>query len=294
MPTISYIIPVYNRPQNVALLLDCLHRQTHIPEQIIVIDDASDKEFSEQQKQLCEKYNVEYYYNPMPLLNDKTYAPKILRLSESFDIGLGFAKQEICAFVSCDMIFDNIYIERCSNLIAQYENMVMCHVSLRLLSAKNIDMDIPLFDQALGCNDIQFVTNIPTLEPGCFDISSERIVLPKFNLLSYSDAPKPINMWAHYFDGNVWTNTYNANIVGWDRNVTSWSYDDPEFGMNCLSKGLSLVLLGDIYSYHIAHDSTPELCMPAQRLATQRYLYAKPYNTFSFVPQYNELIKKGI
>jgi len=271
------------------MVLDFLKSQTHVPEQIIIVDDGSDPELAKQHRALAQKYKTEYYYFQ--------HLPKRMRLHEAFNIGLNHSSQELICFGAVDIIADNDYCERCANLVAQYENMVLSHINYRLplphIIKRGLVNGKTLFDMVNireGRHDIAGFMG--ECDPDKFIATGQRFELREyFYNPSYYNDPQPIKGWTIHFDGNIWITNKNAMIARWDNNVTGWAYNAPEYGMICLKNGLSLVCIGDIISYHIEHDDRNN-SIYQNPIESQEYLNKKwDYNAFDKVPQYNELIR---
>lgn len=58
----SLIIPVYNRPDEIAELLDSLTRQSYTNFEVIVVEDGSQRKCEKEVAQFGEKLNINYYY----------------------------------------------------------------------------------------------------------------------------------------------------------------------------------------------------------------------------------------
>ena len=64
MERFSVIIPVYNRPDEVAELLDSLTKQTYRNYEIILVEDGSSVPCEEVVKQYADKLPISYYTKP--------------------------------------------------------------------------------------------------------------------------------------------------------------------------------------------------------------------------------------
>ena len=62
---VTVIIPTYNAEYHLQLLLESLSGQTVYPEQIIVVDDGSDKNKAEINEHLAVNYDAQYSYLPI-------------------------------------------------------------------------------------------------------------------------------------------------------------------------------------------------------------------------------------
>ncbi|SHN13275.1 Glycosyltransferase, catalytic subunit of cellulose synthase and poly-beta-1,6-N-acetylglucosamine synthase [Cyclobacterium lianum] len=58
----SVIIPVYNRPEELQLLLESLCKQTYEDFEVVLVDDGSEQKASKQAETFKEKINLQYHY----------------------------------------------------------------------------------------------------------------------------------------------------------------------------------------------------------------------------------------
>ncbi|MDO5570980.1 MAG: glycosyltransferase [Bacteroidales bacterium] len=99
MPTFSIIIPVYNRPQEMAELLESLAKQTLLDFEVIIVEDGS----TQKSKDLANKYtnifSVTYHF--------KSNTGQ----SDSRNIGAKMAKGEYLVFFDSDCIIPENYFQ---------------------------------------------------------------------------------------------------------------------------------------------------------------------------------------
>lgn len=103
--TVSVIVVTLQRPEYVQRCLTCLHKQTRLAEQIIVVDASSD----DLTKQVVEKFPTVLY-----LRNENGVG----RMTQSRNIGLASSTGNIVAFLDDDSFAHEDWLE---NLIASYE-----------------------------------------------------------------------------------------------------------------------------------------------------------------------------
>lgn len=96
--SISFIVPVYNRPEEMDELLDSLSHQTDLDFEVVVVEDGS----SNRADYICDKYrgklNIEYFYK-------ENTGPGISR-----NYGVERAKGNYCIFVDSDCIIPREYV----------------------------------------------------------------------------------------------------------------------------------------------------------------------------------------
>ncbi len=265
---ISFIIPVWNRPEYLQMELESLYSQTHIPEQIIIIDDMSDEIYAKQNEEIANKFNVEYYYNG--------HNVKKKRRAECYNIGLEHAKNNILCFSGGEFVFECNYVERCYSLINKYENMALATITYGL---PFIDF---LKSELEGGETLKEISYSP---PIYYD-SMETLNTSTY--ICESSNPHPTHA-GFFFDGITWLKRkFTINNAIWDSDVIGWGLEQRPYINNLLLSGLSLCVTRDIYTFHIAHgkdDTTAE----AEYLEGMQILLEKWSG--KTIPVTNDLIK---
>ena len=106
MPTATVIIVTYNRPDCVKTCLECLRKQTRLPEQIIVVDGSPD----DHTRSVCLQFPEALY-----LRNEAGLG----HMTRSRNIGLRQAAGEIIAFIDDDSFVHPTWLEE---LVKPYDD----------------------------------------------------------------------------------------------------------------------------------------------------------------------------
>lgn len=89
-PSLSVIIPTKNRASDLEATIDSLLRQTHLPDELIVVDQSSEKSFT----------------RAIPICMTYIHDSKIRGLTEARNAGMDVAKGQIWLFLDDDVILE--------------------------------------------------------------------------------------------------------------------------------------------------------------------------------------------
>src|SRR5579872_6041870 len=98
---ISVIIPTKNRPHDLELTVQSLLRQTRWPDELILVDQSSEKSF----------------IKPIPIQLRHIHDPSIRGLTEARNAGMAIANGSIWLFLDDDVILEPTFIQE---LLAAY------------------------------------------------------------------------------------------------------------------------------------------------------------------------------
>ena len=100
-PSLSVIIPTKNRPRDLEATIDSLVAQTHLPDEIIVVDQSLGKSFTK----------------PIPIPLRYIHDPKIGGEAEAKNVVMDTAKSNIWLFLDDDVVLEPEFVEE---LLAAY------------------------------------------------------------------------------------------------------------------------------------------------------------------------------
>jgi len=100
MLSTSLIIPTYNRPQELAVALISILRQTQLPNQLVIIDDGKLEAIPERER--LEEAGIEILYQ----------RKEIPDLPTSRNIGIGLSSGDVIMFLDDDVELETDYIEQ--------------------------------------------------------------------------------------------------------------------------------------------------------------------------------------
>lgn len=267
MQGISFIITAYNRPESLKISLDSLSAQFLHPQQIIIIDDMSTNESAIRNKTIAESFNAEYYYH--------RHSPKKYRRTECNNKGLQYVKNDVVCFSITDFLYEPYYTKQCYDLVIQYENMA--------LNTLNYNLPFPEFYQTLLSKGYSLMEIVKQTQ----DYKNHEQEYKDSAFLSYSRDPKPTRE-GFYWDSASWMLTKNAieNKV-WDSDIVGWGNDQSDCINNLLLHGMALVVLKDVWTYHIQHhkDDYTEGYNEGRELLNKKWKEIK-------IPLFNDLVRR--
>jgi GT2 family glycosyltransferase len=113
----SVIIPTYNRGKELSELIDTILKQSLKPNELIIIDDGELGEgFISKRKKEIESQGIEFVYYK------KDHTKERKGLSESKNIGLNLAKNEIVFFLDDDLELRENFFEEIIKIWANYKD----------------------------------------------------------------------------------------------------------------------------------------------------------------------------
>ena len=101
----SFVIPVFNRPDEISELLESLSNQTFKDFEVIIVEDGSKIDCKKEVEQYKDKLDIKYFYK-------KNERPAIAR-----NYGVAHAKGEYVIFVDSDVIVPQKYLEIVDNYL---------------------------------------------------------------------------------------------------------------------------------------------------------------------------------
>jgi len=227
-PGVSLIISTYNRPDALALVLESVAAQSHLPDEIIIADDGSGSETASLVQDFCQSI-------PLPVLHS-WQEDDGFRLSRSRNLAISRCTQPYIISIDGDIILHPQFIAQhlsraCYSCFLQGSRVLLSPNKTRILLASK-RINISFFEAGLT-NRLNAV-NLPSL--GKY-FSYKRKDLK---------AIRGCNM-SFWKDDLLQVNGFNEDIVGWGR-------EDSELAARLMNAGVMRINLKlCAIAYHLDH-----------------------------------------
>lgn len=229
---ISIIVLSHNN-EHILLVLECILKQLENSDEIIVIDDHSEKDYLNN----LENFTKE---NFIQLIKAK----KINNRSHNRNIGAKSANGDILLFVDGDMVLID-------NALALLRNAHTHYSQEAFIGPKhNIHYDKIHFELFTGMKN--YIELLGTPE-GRKQLSEDYFSQDERKEF-FADPSNKKFFWMHYYTG---ASSVSRRIFekcnGFDENFTSWGSEDVDFGYR-IHQYCEIGFLDDFHSFHIPHN----------------------------------------
>ena len=239
MPTISVVVPIYNRRNNLRLTLTALDKQSVRDFEVIVADDGS----------YDDPLNVLYEFEGRFPYSYVYRQHDVPRISRARNDGARLAGGSAVLFIDSDVMLNPTAIGHYVNLHAANPDLVICGrydwLPPQIITAAEvhthweviIEGDMP--EMLLPGEPQGIIGPDPRVKmPGWFD--SQTIRRERYGLYVYSGnllVPKKL----------YW------NIGGFDEHMTGHGAEDQEFGIRCQASRIPIMFTDLTIGYHVYH-----------------------------------------
>lgn len=129
---VSVIIPTYNAYHHLQMLLDSLEKQTVEPDQIIVVDDGSDRDYAGQNKLLCQGYGCRFIYVP-------TVRYKCWTKCKCMNAGIEHLEDDCdyILFLDHDSVLPKDFVETCLKIVEDVPDGIVLPVKKNVTDLGN-------------------------------------------------------------------------------------------------------------------------------------------------------------
>lgn len=229
---ISTIILSHNN-EHIFLVLNCILHQLKSGDEIIVVDDHSDKAYLNELKTFVKNNNIQLIT-----------AKKTNNRSHSRNIGAQIANGDILLFVDGDMVLIDNSLELLRNAHKHYPQEAFVGPK------HNIHYDEIHFKLFTGMKN--YLELLKTSD-GRKQLSEDFFSYDERKDF-FADISNKEFFWMHYYTG---ASSVSKKIFekcnGFDENFTSWGSEDVDFGYR-ISKYCDIGFLNDFHSFHIPHS----------------------------------------
>jgi len=257
---LTIVIPVYNQPELLEYTLWQMKYRQSMKTKAIVIDDASDMIYAEQQKVISGKYDALYIYEPC--------YPKRMRKTACASIGIYKVDTEFVGVLDVHGHYDDDYIHKCYSVLSKYKNA--------LVSTHWFWLKENIIELLLGCKTLRHLDGSEHSD-GCNCINYDYYC-------RFDNIKSTIHV--DYYDGNTFLRTEIAKLC-YDINIYGYSFAG-DIALSALHRGQSIIVIGDVHYYHISHYKQSIITNQEYEKVTD-YLNNK-YKSWGDLPKYNELI----
>jgi len=221
---ISVIIPIYNRRDNLRLVLAALDRQSFKDFEVVVSDDGSTDDPVGVLHEFDTRLNLRYCWQ-----QHKGY-----RLSKVRNNGARIATGEAYIFVDSDVMLNRYALEHYYNIYLACPSIII---------GGRYDWLPPIREYEQGME----VVGIQGVDPRCED--------PTFLGWDDTEAGLRTKYALHLYGGNqlIPANVYRI-LGGYDENMTGHGGEDAEFGMRAEKEGLKALFSEKVIGWHLYHD----------------------------------------
>ncbi len=234
MNNVSFsIIVLSHNNQHIDLVLNSIIAQTEVTDEIIVVDDHSEKVYLQ---------NFETYItnNNIKLIKAK----KMGNRSHNRNIGAQCANKDILLFVDGDMVLIDNALS-----ILRYAHMYRTEEAF-IGPKHNIHYDIIHFELFSG---IKNYIDLLSTSAGRKQLS-EAFFSKDEREDFFNDKSNKKFFWMHYYTGaSSVSNNIFIKCGGFDENFTSWGSEDVDLGYR-ISQYCDIGFLNDFHSFHIPHN----------------------------------------
>jgi chondroitin synthase len=237
-PSLSIIIPTYNRSKILEITLACLvNQKTNYKFEIIVADDGSSEDLSSVINKFRGKLDITWVKQA-----DMGY-----RLCAVRNLGLSTAKYEFVAILDCDMAPETTWVQSYMELLEKDDDIALIGPR-KYVDTEKIDSDQILNNPDLISSLPEVLTN-NNVSGKIKDTKSIDWRLDHFN---ETDDLRLCDMPFRYFSGgNVAFAKKWLRIAGWfDEEFSSWGGEDNEFAYRLYRKGCFFRSVSGGLAYH--------------------------------------------
>lgn len=238
-PTISIIIPTYNRSKLLYYTLSsiCKQRDQHFNMEIIVVDDGSSDDTYEVALSFKDILTLKYLFQ-----EDKGY-----RVASARNLGIRHSSGEIIVFIDSGMILSPDCIA--SHLESHQQTKEATAVIGYMLGLEEPDTGDEILPSQINTDDPETSITSILASKRFLDIREKTFKLCRDDL---STLPAP---WALFWTGNASVKTIAIESVGsFDTNYDGrWGVEDIDLGFRLFKNGTQFILNRKATAIHYPH-----------------------------------------
>lgn len=226
-PTISVIIPTYNRSRNLRHCLESLTWQTEKAFEVLICDDGSSDDTREVALSYQNRLNLRYRWQ-----EDLGF-----RAAEARNLGLQSARGKLIVFLDSDLVIPPTFLQAHAEAHARHkgEKIVVNSFVWRMLEAVDEDLGLP---------------------PADYIPKHENILKPDSRVrYQLFERTEPVAE-TYFLDSNALSMKLAdiESVGGFDPEFIGWGHEDTELGYRVARYGFKLVFVREgAESYHLYH-----------------------------------------
>lgn len=224
MPTVSLILPYFNRPKLMPIVINSILRNSIAPDEVIVIDDGSRYD--------CEKLVKKFKYKYIKLPKKSEYRNS----SHAYNVGIKESKSDVCVLCPAELIHGPQNFE---------------------IIKRTINDDMLLIGSRVYFQG-EFAYLLPWIKNEPEKIESQD------NVRAYGEGNQDYHIIRHDDMQSGIHAVYKKRLLevnGYDEELTSWGHNDSDMRRRLKELGLYEVKTNNIFSIHQWHKRPPQYNM---------------------------------